>query len=167
MIKPFIIAAISTDGFIGPMHHTSSLTWTSGADKKFFSERTKQAGVCVMGHTTFETIGKALPDRKTIVYSDTPIDVPDITTTAATPQDLCAQLEKEGYEEVAVCGGSSIYTQFMQAQLVQKIYLTVEPIIFGNGTPLFTEEFMTHLNLESTTPLDGNSLLLEYSVITP
>ena len=164
MISAFIIAAQSLDGYISPLEHTNSMSWTSGADKEFFKKRTKEAGVIVMGRTTFETIGKALPERKMIVYSSNPIQVEGVKTTNLSPKDLLAQLEQEGYTEVAICGGSSIYSLFLNSGLVSKLYITLEPIIFGKGIPLFKDISQTKLSLVSSTPLDKNALLLEYQI---
>jgi dihydrofolate reductase len=164
MIKTFIIAATSLDGFISPLEHTNSMSWTSGADKEFFKTRTKEAGVIVMGRTTFETIGKALPERKVIVYSPEALNIEGVETTTLPPQELLAQLEKEGFSEVAICGGSSIYSLFLRSGCVSKLYLTLEPILFGDGIPLFKDIPQTKLSLVSSTPLDKNTLLLEYTI---
>ena len=165
MISAFIIAAQSLDGHISPLSHTNSMSWTSGADKEFFKKRTKEAGVVIMGRTTFETIGKALPDRKTIVYTLTPLTAEGVETTALSPQELLTQLEQEGYTEVAICGGASIYSLFLNSGLVSKLYITLEPIMFGEGIPLFKDIPETKLSLVSSTPLDQNALLLEYQII--
>jgi len=163
MISTFIIAAQSLDGYIGPLDHTNSMSWTSGADKDFFKEKTKEAGVVIMGRTTFETIGKALPDRRTIVYSTEPIE--SVETTTLGPIELLEQLEKEGHTQVAICGGSSIYSMFLQAGCVSKLYITIEPLLFGNGIPLFANITKTKLDLVSSTPLGKDAIVLEYNVI--
>lgn len=164
MISAFIIVATTLDGFISPLEHTNSTTWTSGADKEFFKKRTKEAGVIVMGKTTFETIGKALPGRKVVVYSPEALNIEGVETTTLPPQELLAQLEKEGFSEVAICGGSSIYSLFLRSGCVSKLYLTLEPILFGDGIPLFKDIPQTKLSLVSSTPLDKNTLLLEYTI---
>lgn len=164
MISAFIIVAQTVDGFISPLEHTNSTTWTSGADKEFFKTRTKEAGVIIMGKTTFETIGKALPNRETIVYSEEPINIEGVETTTLSPKDLLTQLEQEGHREVAICGGTSIYSMFLNSGLVSKIYITLEPVLFGAGIPLFKNIQQTKLSLVSSTPLDQNALLLEYKI---
>ena len=85
--------------------------------------------------------------------------------TNEDPRVLIKNLEERGFKEVAICGGSYIYSMFMKAGIVDTIYLTVEPIIFGKGINLFNEEMLYHLNLKSakTSESDG-ALLLEYSV---
>ncbi|MEN9614073.1 MAG: dihydrofolate reductase FolA [Candidatus Parcubacteria bacterium] len=166
MISAFIIAASSVDGFIGRKKDEPSFAWTTGADKKFFIERTKQAKVVVMGSKTFETIGKPLKDRLIVVYSrHKKYDQPGIETTALPPKELLESLEKRGYGEVAICGGSSIYSLFLEAKVVSKIYLTLEPRLFGAGISLLEKPTDTTLSLVSSTALGHNALLLEYSVI--
>jgi dihydrofolate reductase len=140
------------------------MSWTSGADKEFFKKKTKEAGVVVMGRTTFETIGKALPDRKTIVYTSKPLEIERVETTQLPPQELLQQLEEQGYSEVAICGGSSIYSLFLQSGCISKAYITLEPMLFGKGIPLFKDIRQTKLELLSTTPLSQNTLLLEYQI---
>jgi len=164
MISAFIIAATSLDGFISPLQDTNSMTWTSGADKEFFKKRTKEAGIVVMGRTTFETIGKALPDRRTIVYSKNPLDIEGVEVTSLPPVELLQKLEKEGHTEVAICGGSSIYSLFLESGCVSKLYITVEPILFGQGIPFLNTVIKTKLDLVSSTSLSENALLLEYKI---
>lgn len=163
-MKIFIIAAISADGFIGKDQKEPSTAWTSLADKKHFSEITKRAGVVVMGAKTFATIGKALPERKTIVYSNNPINVKGVETTTIPPAELIAKLEKEGFKEIAVCGGATIYSMFMKAGAIDSIYLTIEPIIFGSGIPLFNESIKTKLELVTSDKRD-QSVFLEYKIL--
>jgi dihydrofolate reductase len=167
MINTFIIAALSADGFITPPSEFSSLstTWTSAEDKKFFIEKTKEARVFVMGSTTFETFGaRPLKNRRNIIYSRNK-KYEGAETTSEDPKDLVQRLEKEGHAQVAICGGSSIYSQFLKAGIVNKIYLTIQPVIFGQGINLFDQPIHKNLKLENSEKLGDNTVLLEYSVI--
>ena len=162
MIKPFIIAALTADGYIAK-NESHPAVWTSKADKKIFIERTKQAGVIIMGSRTFETIGRPLKDRKTIVYTKDKT-YEGVETTQEDPEKLLEKLEKEGFEEVAICGGTSIYTLFMERGLVHKLYLTIEGIVFGKGMTLFNKELENKLSLVSSKQIGDNTVLLEYIV---
>ena len=165
MIPAFIIAAVSADGFIARREGQRSMDWTTKEDKKFFVERTKQARVVVMGSKTFETIGKALPGRTIVVYSRQARNYPEgVEVTDTDPQTLLADLEKRGFKEAAICGGTSIYTQFLKSGCVKKMYITVEPIIFGTGVPLFNESLELPLSLASTKQLAPDVVLLEYNI---
>ncbi len=164
MIKSFIIAAVSADGFIAKDENHPAY-WTSKEDKKRFVELTKRAGTVIMGSTTYATLHRPLSDRTMIVYSRTNKNFPGATCTNDHPEDLMDKLEDKGVSEVAICGGSHIYTMFLKAQVVQKIYLTVEPIIFGKGISLFKEVFNIRLDLVSAEKAESGSILLEYDVI--
>jgi dihydrofolate reductase len=181
----FLIAAISIDGQIGQAKDQVSTAWTSKEDKQFFVQRTKQAGVMVLGSQTFQTFNRLLPGRAMIIYTRNvekfrqrvSFQVEEITketktiensevlyATTLSPAELVDLLAKIGKQELAICGGSSIYAQFMQAGLVETLYLTVEPIVFGKGVPLFSEPLQTQLELKEVKNLSSQTLLLEYHV---
>lgn len=170
----FIIAALTADGFIAKDKAHLSTKWTSKEDAQFFSERTKKAGVIVMGRSTFETIGRPLPGRLTIVYSSQPkpaglekYDDTQLRFTNLPPKELLTALIAEGHTEVAICGGATIYTQFMKAGVVDTAYLTVEPVVFGSGIKLFTEPLDNELVFKKLHQLSEQTVVLEYSVTQP
>jgi dihydrofolate reductase len=162
-MKVFLIAVISADGYIGPDNSHSSLEWNSGADKKHFRRLTKDAGVIVMGANTYRTINHPLPGRRNIVYSRKKIEQEGIETTQESPQDLVKRLEQEGHERLAVCGGQAIYDMFLHAGVVDELYLTIEPVIFGSGLPLTSARL--NLELLQSENLNPNTMLLHYKVL--
>jgi dihydrofolate reductase len=159
---PFIIAAISADGFIARDSHHPAF-WTSKEDKKRFVELTKRAGVVVMGSTTFKTLPRPLAERVNIVYTRTK-QIEGVETTQEDPRVLIDRLEAKGFTEVAICGGSEIYNLFLKEKLVRKIYLTIEPIVFGKGMTMFKDEMNYRLELMNLTKTEGGSVMLEYNV---
>ncbi|HSX30651.1 MAG TPA: dihydrofolate reductase family protein [Candidatus Saccharimonadales bacterium] len=165
-MKTFIIAALTADGFIGrSAGHTAD--WTGSEDKKVFVRLTKEAGVMVLGARTFATIGRALPGRRNIVYTRHPESITSegVETTLEPPSELLTRLEKEGVTAVAICGGTSIYDLFMQANLVDELYLTVSPLLFGTGVRLFDVPVDVHLELKESSPVGTDSVLLHYVVV--
>lgn len=164
MIKVFIIAATSADGFIAKDSQHSPMYWSSKADKKRFVELTKRAGVVIMGSSTYKTIGKPLKERLNIVYSNSQV-FEGVEMTNKPPLELISDLEARGIKEVAICGGSHIYTMFMKARIVDTIYLTIEPVFFGKGMSIFNEDLHYSLKLVSSQISESSgSLLLEYKV---
>jgi dihydrofolate reductase len=164
-MKTFVIAALTADGFIG--RDASHLAdWTGKADKKIFTELTKEAGIMVMGSRTFETIGRALPGRRTIVYTNRPeaVTVPGVETTNEDPAKLVARLRADGAKGIAICGGASIYNLFMSAGVVDELYLSIVSKLFGTGVPLFGKELNEDLNLLETERIDDQTVLLHYRV---
>ena len=164
-MKCFLSAALTADGYIGRNAKHAAM-WTGKEDKKRFMEITKRAGIIVMGQNTWFTLGgKPLKDRLNIVYSPTPLSlVEGMEITMKSPADLLHELESRGFNEVAICGGSQIYTMFMKSGFVDTLYLTIEPILFGDGIKLFKEEIDFKLKLLSSIQTESGALLLEYKV---
>ena len=170
-MKVFIIAALTADGFIAKNPGQSTLTWRSKGDRQFFIAKTKEARVVVMGLNTAKTSKRPMPDRLNIIYANNKGELPhwkdfgEWEVTQKDPASLIREISGRGYEQVAICGGSTIYTMFMQAGVVNTLYLTIEPMLFGQGMNLFNKEIDKKLNLLKAEKLGEQSLLLEYSVL--
>nr|AIA16897.1 Dihydrofolate reductase [uncultured bacterium] len=141
------IAAITLDGKIAKDSHHMSTTWTSQEDKVFFRNILKECDVCLVGRSTYETSKEPLSKRNTIVLSRSPYakasgDVPSVSVTFCDPAktDLKKLIEERDYQKVAVLGGSQIYTYCLQNEMIDELYLTVEPIVFGQGIGLFSAD---------------------------
>lgn len=164
----FIIAALTADGFIGRDASHTSVEWTSDEDKQIFRAATKEAGVMIMGSRTFATINRGMPGRKIVVLTSRPDELAQFDGVGASseaPAELLKRLESEGYSQVAICGGSSVYFQFIQAGLVDELYLTIEPVLFGQGVALFNGTLDLKLELKETKQLNDNTLQLVYKVL--
>jgi dihydrofolate reductase len=166
-VHTILLAAVTANGFIA--RSTNELAnWTSKEDKKLFVEETKKAGVMIMGRTTFATIGKALPGRLIIVLTEKPETVEttpgSVETASGDLKTILEGLEKRGYSSVVIAGGSNVYSQFLNAGLVDEIVLTVESHLFASGVPLaqnLTREIP--LTLQSVEKLGATSVLFRYS----
>lgn len=171
-MKVSIIAALSADGFIAPVKKEGepSTFWTSKEDSQFFQKMTKESGVCVMGKNTFDTIGKPLPGRMIYVYAHDDLrfkiyDPRMVAPTTLEPKALIATLAEEGRESVMICGGSSVYTQFLEAGVVTDVYLTTEPKLFGDGVRLFSKEVEAKISVVERIELSEETLVTHYAVL--
>lgn len=170
MIKTYIIVAQTADGKIA-RHEKHEADWTSRADKKHFIEMTKKSGVMIMGSNTFKTFPSPLKNRLHIVFSNKENaendSIPEVVEyTKDSPEVLLKKLEDRGFKEVAICGGSAIYTMFIKSGLVEKVYITIEPRLFGQGMNIFNQELDIKMKLKSTKIInEDNVVLLEYDVL--
>ena len=135
-----------------------------------FVEITKRAKVMIMGLNTFQTFPSPLKERLHVVYSPDPDAYKNniegvVEYTKDSPADLIKSLEARGFSEVAICGGTTIYTMFIKSGLVDTIYLTTEPILFGNGMGIFNEDLDIKLELINLEKTEGGTVLSEYKVI--
>ncbi len=168
----YLLAAQSIDGYIAQDPTVPSTSWTSSEDAQFFSEKTKEIGTLVMGRRTFETIGRALPHRTIIVLSAQSkpsqyAHIPDsaVTYIAASPQQLISLLDKRGVQSFAVCGGTQVYSQFLQADLVDTAFITTEPVLFGYGNKLWDVHATAPMKFcctEQKTLNDAGTMLCTY-----
>jgi dihydrofolate reductase len=165
-MKTFMIAAVTADGFIAKqsIHPTS---WTSPEDKQHFRKLTKAAGVTIMGANTYKTLNRAFEERRTIVYTHQPqeITAKGVETTAEPPRDLLTRLASEGHTTVAIIGGATIFRQFLQAGAVDELYLTIEPVLWGQGLTLLDQDCRIALELLDITRLNASSILVHYRVL--
>jgi len=168
-----LIAALTADGLIAQSKDQVSTAWTSKADRAWFAQTTREIGVVIMGWNTFLTMGKPLADRLNVVYSLDPAssrqqyNYPNLEFTDKEPLILLQDLGNRGYKQMAICGGATIYTMFMRAKLVNRLFLSIEPVIFGEGIRLLNESLDgIKLKLVEYKKLgDENTILLEYKVI--
>ncbi len=145
-MRVVVVAAISMDGFIA-RHKDELADWTTKEDKQFFVSITKELGCMVMGRTTFETIGRALPGRRMIVLTSHPEDyqVEGVEFTSEDPEHLVRRLESEGVSGLAVCGGSQVYTEFLESGFVDEMALSVVNTELKSGLRLISKDIDINL----------------------
>ena len=158
-----LIAAISLNGKIAAAADQSSLEWTSKEDTKFFVEKTKECKVMIMGRKTFDTIGHGLKDRLMIVITCVPekfSGMEGVEFSCSTPGQILKDLASRGYESVAITGGAGVYSMFLKEKLITDVFLTIEPILFGNGISLAETFDDVKLELVEVKMLGEQSVLL-------
>lgn len=174
-MKVMLIAAMTADGYIGRNSDHLSTAWTNKEDKYLFTNFVKEAGNMVMGYKTFLTTAeknpsvftKSMPDRRLLVYTHKPevvANYPKVEPVSEPPKELVQRLKKEGVQALAICGGKQVYTMFMQAGVVDDIYIDMQATMFGVGVPLLTEEIEADIELKEVKRLGDNNVLLHYIV---
>jgi dihydrofolate reductase len=109
------IAAMSLNRVIGV---DGKIPWHLPEDFRWFKQMTT-GHVIVMGRKTFESIGKLLPNRETVVLSRSGFLHPGVRTVAGLDELNLAHEPRE----VFICGGAEIYAQTLP--LCSDLYLTV------------------------------------------
>ena len=134
-MKPFkAIAAMSLDRVIGA---GNKIPWHLPEDFKWFKKVT-MGHILVMGRKTFESIGKPLPGRETIVLSQTGFSHPGVRTIGHLSE---IRLENGG-RTIFICGGAQIYQQYLP--LCSELFLTlVKRTVDGDAFfPPFEDKFV-------------------------
>ena len=108
---------MAENGVIG---RDNALPWHLPNDLKRFKALTTGHSI-IMGRRTFESIGRVLPDRRTIVITRNPEFRAPGAEVVHTLDDALALTE--GEDEVFVVGGAELYRAALAR--VGRIYLTV------------------------------------------
>lgn len=171
-----LLTAQSLDGFI-TRHDEPGSGFTSSEDKAHFRRALGGFDCCVMGGVTYrgsrewiQTHVAAL-HRLCVVLTRAPerhaADArPEMLEfTAAPPEKILAGLHARGRRRCALLGGAQAHGLFLAAGLVDELWLTVEPVLFGGGTPLLAVRTDARLELMSSEKLNAaGTLLLRYRV---
>ena len=113
-----LIAAVARNGVIG---RGGSLPWRIPADLQYF-KATTMGKPMIMGRRTFQSIGKALPGRASIVVTRRADFAADDVDVAADLDQALTIAARHGGDEVVVIGGGEIYAAALPR--ADRIYLT-------------------------------------------
>ncbi len=150
-----MIVAMAENRVIG---RNGSLPWSLPGDLQRFKHLT-MGRTLVMGRRTFESIGRPLPGRRTIVVSHNR-NYPASGCEVVTSLDAALQLAAPA-AEVFVCGGAEIYQQALP--LTDRIYLT-EITAAADGDTFFPEFFPDEY-AEIYTETGTDTLSYRFSVL--
>jgi len=137
MSKPFkAIAAMSLNRVIGA---GNKIPWHLPEDFKWFKKMTT-GQVIVMGRKTYESIGRPLPNRTTIVLSRSPLKISGVRVVADLKDLSLLEGELDG-KEIFICGGAQVYEQALP--LCSDLYLTLVKRQMEGDTffPAFEDRF--------------------------
>ena len=168
-MKPNInaIVAVTIDGKIA--RHTGHFTdWTSPEDKTFLRSLLDKSDAVVIGNNTYKTAEGPLSKRNCIIFTRAVRDTERrsdklLYYNAEGPSPIEAVLES--YQTVALLGGTQVYSYFLERDLIDDLYLTIEPVVFGNGLDIFVckNGVTANFHLVAVKELNQNgTVLLHY-----
>ncbi len=118
-----IIAAVDLNYLMG---YDNIIPWHKPADLKRFKQKTLNQ-IVIMGRKTYESIGKALPNRTNCVISRNPSKIKNLSSgviTSLSFEEIINQL-KNTDKTVWIIGGSEIYKEALLSDIVSEIDLTI------------------------------------------
>lgn len=108
-----LVAAVARNGVIG---RDNRLLWRLKSDMRHFRALTMGRPI-LMGRKTFDSIGKPLPGRHSVVITRDPSWTHEGVATASHPEAGLALARalaaQHGQDEVIIGGGSEIYSHFL------------------------------------------------------
>ncbi len=142
-----LTVATSADGLISPTTDTPTHSWVSAEEQELFFADVEAADWAIMGRHTHEAADK--PDRRRIVFSTSRSGWQRPTQlwfdpTGASPQDLADQVrDVRPLRQGLILGGTRVHDWFLAHRAIHRVNLTVEPVRFETGLPVFTGQQQT------------------------
>lgn len=163
----------STQGATGGTMH-----WVSPEDQSIFQDLIASHDIVVMGSATYKSVRNIIKPSKAkprLVLTRAPKQFeadagrPGLSFSTDTPGQFMLRATKAGYENILLVGGSETNARFFDSGLVNEIWLTIEPSLFGEGLP-FSGRLKHTISLQLLNCRQLNkqgTLLLHYLVKPP
>ena len=157
-----MIVAMSANNVIGV---ANQLPWHLPEDLKHFKKHTINKPI-IMGRNTFDSIGRALPERDNIVLSRTQQLSHDHIFLANNKFDALRMAEdfakSRGSEEIMIVGGEQIYRMFFDD--VSRIYVTLVDLIIDGDAFFPVIDYKLWTSVAHSERMTANEL--EYEFVT-
>lgn len=147
MRKIVFYGAISLDGFLADEH--DNLQWLFDTDLEnvsTYEEFEKQVDTIVMGRVTYDETQKILgdtlfyPGKKKIIFSRSRTgNIVEGKYTSENPVSLLSKLREEQGQWIWIVGGGGIFSELLEANLIDEYWIQIAPVLLGKGKRLFKE----------------------------
>ncbi|MDP4223365.1 MAG: dihydrofolate reductase [Bacteroidota bacterium] len=174
-MRVILVFVSSLDGKVTKWDDPFVRSWSSQEDQAYFSRIWNDSRLIVMGSSTFNSDPlRSTPERLVVVMTRNPEEyekymVPGhLEFTAETPAKLTSRLKQEGYDQMLLVGGPLVAASFLKEKLVNELWLTIEPKIFGTGKNIITgEKLDIELQLRSCERVNNyGTLITRYDVLS-
>jgi len=168
-MKVILYMAISIDGFVAKKNGDSN--WVSEVDSINFQQNIKEVGCIIVGRRTFDQYqGDLYPAKEAtniVLTSDVSLkSETDNVVYVRSPNDAVRVAKEKGHNKALLIGGGTTNGLFLRAGLIDEIFLSVHPLILGDGIKLFEKsEKDINLKLIGQKELGGDLIQLHYQVI--
>ena len=159
-MKPDINIIVAVGNYVVgkgfPIGRNGGMPWNNKADMKWFKEMTIN-NIVIMGKTTYESIGNALKDRINIIISHHPEKIADAELVPSIEESIKlaeSYYEKDNSKKIFVIGGASIYKQFIEKDLVDRIYMDALAETVDDADAFFPDILTNYEWEETGSPIE-------------
>ena len=173
-MKVVLVFVSTLDGKVTKWGNPHVKEWSSLEDQDYYKKIWDDARLIVMGGNTFDAEHFPTSSNRLLVvmtkhftkYKKLEISG-QLEFTDQSPTALTEKLRKKGYETMVVVGGPHIATSFLKENLINEVWLTIEPKIFGTqGNFVIEENLDIDLRLMSCEKVnERGTLITKYAVI--
>lgn len=174
-MKVTMVMLVSADGRTTRGCDDNIYTWTSREDQKYFFSLIKEYSLIIMGSSTYEaskSVIKLEKGKLRIVLTHSPNKYSNqlvngqLEFTDESPKKLLKRLSILGLKKILLVGGGIINGLFLKSNLVDELFLTIEPRIFGKGKNIIEAQSLNKsLQLIDIVKLNKTgTLVLKYKI---
>ena len=144
-----IISCIVAQGINGEIGINNDLPWRLSSDLKFFKKTTMGHHI-LMGRKNFNSIGRALPGRTSIVLTRDPKWYRSDVHVVHSLEEGISLAHERGEEELFIIGGGKIYD--LSQNFWDRLYLTQVEVSIPNANVFFPKLDYSKWKLISEEP---------------
>lgn len=174
-MKIVMVMVSSIDGKITKGDDPHIYSWTSAEDAEYFFSLIRESKLIMMGSGTYDVVQtkiKPKPGTLRIILTRNPekyasdLVFDQLEFSNESPKQLVKCLEQRGFTDLLLVGGSVTNALFLKEKLVDELWLTIEPKLFGVGKHIVDNQPLNiNLALLSTEKLnEKGTLLLKYTL---
>jgi len=168
MRKVILGLAVSLDGYIeGP---NGEYDWCFTDQDYGLSDFFKTIDTVFIGRKSFDVAGTSLlPDAAYVVFSRTLQQAgANMEIVGDNYIERVKAIKSVPGKDIWLFGGASLTDALLQAGLVDRLWLSIHPILLGAGTLLFRpQEKRIQLALTETKTYESGLVSLQYDILTP
>lgn len=158
-MKTILIFVSTLDGKITKWGEPHVKLWSSHQDQDYYKKVWNESQLIVMGSNTFNAGSFPSSNPQLIIMSRRPDKYKNLISgqiefTNESPVELTDRFKRKGHKQMLVVGGPHVATSFLKEQLIDELWLTLEPKIFGTGG-----------NFATDVKLDINLRLIHYEKV--
>ena len=137
-----LTVATSADGFISRSTDEPPQAWASAEEQALFFRDVNAADWAIMGRNTHLAADR--PERRRIVFSTKTKGWMRETQLWLNPEGLVPKDLVERVDGVRplnqglILGGTRVHDWFLWRRAIHRVHLTIEPVRFKTGLPIFT-----------------------------
>ena len=169
-MKVILYMTTTINGIIAK--HDDSADFITPAESASYVAAVKNAGALIIGRRTYEILS-AQPEFQEFLKAGVKIvAVSHGDVTLKDPSHVVAHSPQEAldlmtdFDEVVVAGGGKLDAAFLDGNLIDEIYLDVEPAIVGEGIPLFSGSTADRkLKFLGSKKFGDDEIQLHYAVV--
>jgi dihydrofolate reductase len=173
-MKTIVVFVTTLDGKITKWGDPHVMRWSSPEDQEYFKKTWSESPLIIMGSSTFDFAPvKPSPKNLLVIMTGNPAKYQhyevggQLEFSNESPAVLTERFRAKGYECMLVVGGPHVATSFFKENLVDELWLTLEPKIFGSGGNFVIEEKLDinlmQISLKKVN--DRGTMIAKYAVL--